>query len=115
MSWKQEKLKKALQDKIEARVEEMLKGISDDRQLSLTEIEELVLEARQEIGQVMTQAVAEVESQPLEPDVNCPACGRKMQHKGKKPKQLTTQSGEIVIERDYCYCPDCRAGLFPPG
>lgn len=115
MSWKQEKLKKALQDKIETRVDEMLKSISDDRQLSLTEIEELVLETRQEIGQVMTQAVATVESQSLEPDVNCPTCGRKMQHKGKKPKQLTTQSGEIVIERDYCYCPDCRAGFFPPG
>lgn len=115
MSWKREKLKKALEEKIEAQVEEMLKSISDDKQLSLTEIEDLVLGARQEIGQMMIQAVAAVESQPLEPDVNCPTCSRKMQHKGKKPKQVTTQSGEIVVERDYAYCPDCRAGFFPPG
>ena len=115
MSWKREKLKKALEEKIEAQVEELLQNISDDKQLSLTEIEDLVLATRQEIGQIMTQAVAEVESQPLAPDVNCPSCGRRMQHKGKKPKQVTTQSGDIAIERAYYYCPACRAGFFPPG
>ncbi len=115
MSWKREKLKKALLGELEAQVEAMLDNISDEQQMTLSEIEDLVLQTRQSIGQKLTQAVVEVESQPAEVDVQCGKCGKKMQSKGKRPKQVTTQSGEIEVERNYYYCPSCREGIFPPG
>lgn len=115
MSWKREKLKKALREELESQLDAMLDEISDEKQMTLSEIERMVLHTRQAIGQKLTQAVAAVESQATEPDVSCSKCGKKMQNKGKKPKQITTQSGEIVVERNYYYCPNCREGIFPPG
>lgn len=115
MSWKREQLKKALRAQLETQLDAMLEKVTDEQQLTLTEIEELVLQTRQAIGQEMTQALAAVESQPAQPDMKCAECGQKMQNKGKKARQLTTQSGEIMVERNYYYCPSCRVGLFPPG
>ena len=115
MSWKREHLKKALLAKLEEQVEALLENITDEKQMTLSEIEALVLATRHEMGQQLTQEIAEVESQPLEVDVVCRQCGQKTQHKGKKPKQITAQSGEIVVERNYYYCPHCRVGFFPPG
>jgi uncharacterized protein with PIN domain len=115
MSWKRDKLKKELQVQLETELDEMLARISDDTSLTLSEIEEMVLKTRQQMGQAMTQALADVESQAQAVEVNCEQCGRKMQNKGRKNKQVTAQSGELEVERNYYYCPTCREGFFPPG
>jgi uncharacterized protein with PIN domain len=115
MSWKRERLKKALLTQLEGEVDRLLENIVDEQPLTLREIEACVLETRTAIGQTLIQAVVEVESQALAPDEYCEQCGQRMQNKGKKPKQLTTQSGEVVMERAYYYCPGCRKGFFPPG
>ena len=41
MSWKREQLKKALRAQLETQLEAMLEKVTDEQQLTLTEIEEL--------------------------------------------------------------------------
>jgi uncharacterized protein with PIN domain len=45
----------------------------------------------------------------------CQTCGREMRNKGRKRKTIESRGGGIVLERGYCYCTECGAGIFPPG
>jgi len=48
--------------------------------------------------------------------VACPACGAKLERKGKKKRKLQTRGGrEVEIERKYGVCSKCGQGIFPPG
>lgn len=40
----------------------------------------------------------------------CPECGRRRQHKGRRPRRLVTSLGEIPLEGVYWFCPGCRRG-----
>src|SRR5262245_60929662 len=43
----------------------------------------------------------------------CPQCGGKLNNKGRRPKWVLTQAGEVQVERDYYYCEQCKTGFFP--
>ena len=46
----------------------------------------------------------------------CPQCGTPLQGRGKESRELTTQHDQVLrLERRYALCPQCDAGLFPPG
>lgn len=46
----------------------------------------------------------------------CPDCGRKLEGRGKKERELQTRGGkEVKLEREYGVCPQCGQGIFPPG
>lgn len=43
----------------------------------------------------------------------CPRCGEKHQWKRYEARQCISTLGELMIERAYYYCPDCRGGWCP--
>ena len=43
----------------------------------------------------------------------CPRCGRALEDKGIKPKEITTLFGTITVRRRYGYCHHCKKGDFP--
>jgi YgiT-type zinc finger domain-containing protein len=46
----------------------------------------------------------------------CAQCGKELEKKGKKKRQMQTRGGqEIELEREYGVCPSCGQGIFPPG
>lgn len=46
----------------------------------------------------------------------CPACGAPLTARGSGVRQLTTQHHQtLTLERSYGVCPQCGAGVFPPG
>ena len=83
--------------------------------LTLTGIEDIVLRARQTIGERLTAALIQEQVPAQVPGPVCDACGREMHYKGQKKRQVVTRSGEVTVSRPYYYCEQCRHGFFPPG
>jgi YgiT-type zinc finger domain-containing protein len=101
--------------------EEILSGMAEWREqhpkATLREIEAevderlAVLRVRMLADAALRSAQAEWEG-----DVACPQCGAKLERKGKKKRTLETRGGQRVeLEREYGVCPECGAGIFPPG
>jgi len=82
----------------------------------LTEIEDVILELRKELGREMAQMLLEEqeERKPV-PGPRCSQCGEEMGYKGQKGNQVESRVGLLEIERGYYYCPECKEGIFPPG
>lgn len=46
----------------------------------------------------------------------CPDCGQPLARESQHTRQLQTHGGQtLALERRYATCPQCGAGLFPPG
>lgn len=46
----------------------------------------------------------------------CSACGSVLEAQGKQTRTLVTEHDQTVeLSRSYATCPQCGAGLFPPG
>lgn len=82
---------------------------------SLADIERVALEAGHQIEQAIAAALAQESAGVLPAWPNCPQCGRKMKHKGKRSRRIVTEAGEVEVERVYYYCAPCHQGFFPPG
>ncbi len=108
-------IKGELLAKYEALLEEMLSQGEARAGLTMTEIEDRALRTRAEVGEQVTAALVETQSEPSIPGPRCPKCGQEMRYKGRKHRYLRTRSGEVELERAYYYCPTCRQGHFPPG
>lgn len=92
----------------------MLGEAEDKGRLTITDIEKLARKTGEQVMEEVTQALVEEESdQPV--SNTCPQCGKKMQYKGLKKRELITDTGEVRLERGYYYCKSCRTGIFPPG
>ena len=108
-------LKAELLAKAEATIDQFLDWVEQTDRPNLTQIEEAVLEFRQQMGQAMAETA--VQAQPSVtpvPGPACPQCGCEMHYKDDKRKTLTARVGNVNVERSYYYCPHCQAGLFPP-
>jgi len=97
-------------------IDELLDWHEETESPTLTQIEEVVLKLRKQLGERMTGMVVEEQSavRPV-PGPACPECGREMHYKDMKETTIGTRSGEVRLERAYYYCQDCHGGLFPPG
>lgn len=84
-------------------------------QVSLETIESQVLAIRQQVGERLTQQMLEEVSEAPQPTPRCPRCGGRMHPKGRKVRQIVTQTGISTVHRPYYYCSGCKQGYFPPG
>ena len=107
-----EELKAHLLAQAEATINEIIGQYDDEHPKTLSEIEQAVIEAGQEIKAAMLKGMVEANPRPARAVV-CEACGKKMQHKGTRQKWVMTQVGEVQIEREYYYCERCGTGFFP--
>lgn len=81
-------LKATLMAEMEAQIDIMLKAREGGKRLTLTQIEDVVLEARQRLGEKMTeQMVSSQERESVTPTPISPETGKRLQNKGKKNKR----------------------------
>lgn len=105
---------------LRAAADEMIKQFLDWEEQAakpdLTEIEDVVLKLRQDLGEQMAEvAISDQEAtQPVE-GVRCPECGEPMRNKGLKDLEVESRLGKLAVARGYYHCARCQSGLFPPG
>jgi len=108
-----EELKARMMAEAEAAIEALLRERGKKSELDLSDIEHLAREAGQRVMQGLTANLADAEAE-AETKVICPKCGQTLENKGKRERNLVTDTGEVRIKRGYYYCPTCRKGVFPP-
>ena len=107
-------LKAKLLEQYQAHLDEVLDQLDENHRFHISEIEDLALDLRQEVGQDVTEVLSEHESEQLDVDASCPSCHQKMRAKGYKKKWVKTKTGAVHIARPYYYCEACGTGHFPP-
>ncbi|HEY6074609.1 MAG TPA: hypothetical protein VIV15_14785 [Anaerolineales bacterium] len=108
-------LKARLRAATDAAIAKVLAERKLPAEASLADIERVALEAGQAIEQAIAAALAQESASALPEWPNCPQCGQKMKHKGKRSRRIVTEAGEVEVERPYYYCATCHQGFFPPG
>jgi uncharacterized protein with PIN domain len=116
MKKNREKLKAEFLAEAEALFDQLMVWEERTTKPDMTQIEEIVLQLRQRIGEQMTQAViARQESRQPAEKMSCPQCKGELETKGQKDHRVETRLGSMRIERSYYYCPRCQQGFFPSG
>lgn len=106
-------LKARMMAEAEKAIDRMLAEKSKRQELQLGDIERMVREAGEQVMERFTNEIVREEAQGEESSI-CPECGQKMRYKGRKARDLVTETGEVRMERAYYYCPRCQKGVFPP-
>ena len=115
MQISKEKLKRKFLEGAELYFDQLMEWQEGAHKPNFTQIENIVMEKREELGKIMAQVLIECEDkrQPEEKQ-KCPHCGRELENKGLKENLVESQIGEIRLKRNYYYCSHCRMGFFPP-
>lgn len=110
-------LRAALQAQLNEIVEGLLAEKPDPDQITLSEIEQLVAAAGEQVKAALTAGLVEQASEEDRSAAGpvCATCGQTMHYKGQKTKYVATETGGVRVKRAYYYCTTCRAGVFPPG
>jgi hypothetical protein len=106
--------------------EEALTGMADWRlqhpKATFREIEVAVderlarLRARMLQDAALASAAADLHGMPAGERPACPACGHRLEARGRSARRLTTSHDQpIELTRAHAVCPACGAGLFPSG
>jgi len=115
MKRKRSEVRAELVAKAELAIDELLDWTDETKAPDLTQIEDIVLKLRKELGEQMAQAViAEQAATRPSPGPKCPQCQREMHYKDVKANTVESRVGTLPLARSYYYCQTCQAGLFPP-
>ena len=116
MKLSREALKAKLLAETAVTIDQLLDWNERHPQPTLTDLEEIVLKLRKQIGERMAQALLteQAEYQAVERPT-CPSCGQPLVNKGYRPNQIESRAGSVSTKRLYYYCPACQRGIFPPG
>lgn len=108
-----------VQTELEGKAKEIIKRLLDwnDTHLApdLTQIENIVLELREELGLEFAASLLNSQEKAEPVLERCWKCGQEMHNKGRKRKIVESRIGGVELERGYYYCPECGTGIFPPG
>jgi NADH pyrophosphatase NudC (nudix superfamily) len=97
-------------------IAEALEWEEQHPEASLTELEDIILRLRKELGKEMAQMMLEErEARAIVPGPKCSKCGEEMRYKGQKGTRVESRVGELELERGHYYCPKCKESIFPPG
>ncbi len=111
-----EERRAALEAKAKELIDELMQWSEETERPNLTQIEDEILKLRRAMSESMLETVIEEQAnQRPVPGPKCPKCGREMQYKGDKPRQVTSRVGELQLGRGYYYCSPCKESIFPPG
>jgi ribosomal protein S27AE len=106
--------------------EEVLSGMKEWRlqhpKATLREIEQALderlgkMRARMLQDAALASAAADIQAAAEGERPVCPECGAPLAARGSGLRQLTTQQDQtLALRRSYGVCPQCGAGVFPPG
>lgn len=110
----------------QALAEDVISGLAEWRlqhpRATFREIEQAVderlakLRARMLQDAALASAAADIKGAAEAVRPVCPACSVRLEGRGTAVRELTTQHNQTVqLTRSYGVCPQCGAGLFPPG
>ncbi|HEY6073807.1 MAG TPA: hypothetical protein VIV15_10535 [Anaerolineales bacterium] len=115
MKRKRAEVKAELLKQAEVLIDELLEWNAQTKAPDLTQIEEVVLKLRKQLGEQMALAVIDAQdSQRPSPGPHCPTCQCEMHYKDVKANTVESRVGSLSLQRGYYYCSTCRTGLFPP-
>lgn len=115
MKRKRAEVKAELLQKAELLIDQLLEWNDQTQAPDLTQIEEIVLKLRKQLGEQMALAVMDAqETKRPSPGPLCPSCQKEMHYKDVKANTVDSRVGTLRLERGYYYCQTCRTGLFPP-
>jgi YgiT-type zinc finger domain-containing protein len=64
----------------------------------------------------LASAAADIKRAQAAEKLRCEACGEVLVERTVAERQLLTQHNQVLkLARSYGVCPNCGAGLFPPG
>ena len=116
MKTSQEKMKAEFMAEVGELFDQLMTWDDQTHEPNLTQIEEIVLKLRQQLGEQMAQAlIARQEKRQPAEKMSCPLCQGTVEIKGQKENRVESRIGGLQLERSYYYCPRCRKGFFPPG
>jgi hypothetical protein len=116
MKLSREEKKARLMVRLEKAADELLEWEEENPGPTLTQLEEIVLSVRKAMGEEMAdEIIGRMKAKTAVPGPRCPRCGKEMQSKGQRGKDVESRVGEVMIERGYYSCPECSEGIFPPG
>lgn len=104
-----------LMNKAEQLIDQLLEWEAQADRPNLTQIEDIVLKLRKELGQEMAEALLDEQAErtPV-PGPTCPKCGKEMHYKGQRKKRVESRAGGLEVERGYYVCRACGETIFPP-
>jgi methionyl-tRNA synthetase len=111
-----DELKARLLKEAEKAIDEVLAKKTAADKIRLDEIEQLSLKSGEQFRASIQQAlVADGSEAQSAGGHNCEQCGRRMQRRGLRARQVETEAGRVTVDRAYYVCPQCGASFFPPG
>jgi len=116
MKLSREEKKARLMVRLEKAADELLDWEEENPKPTLTQLEDIILSVRKAMGEEMAdEIIGKMEAKTTVPGPRCPQCGKEMQYKGQREKDVESRAGAVSIERGYYSCPECSEGIFPPG
>ena len=110
-----EELKARLMAEAEKAIDELIATKPVGMQITLADIERLVLKSGQQFQAGLLEELGQMNSAIQDASQICPRCGSRLQRRGRRTRHLWTKAGEMSLERMYVVCPDCGEAFFPSG
>ena len=115
MKRQRSEVKAELMQKAELLIDQLLDWEEQSAKPDLTQMEDVVLNLRKQLGEQMTLALVDQQEAKQPAEVRCAQCRCRMRFKGLKAHAVESRVGGLPLSRGYYHGQTCQTGLFPPG